>query len=49
MAINLESPESRKETIEYYKRKCELYEEKSKENSAQPITPDEVPDFLSVD
>ena len=37
IAINLESPDCRKETIEYYKRKCELYEEKSKENSAQPI------------
>ena len=49
LQINVESPVCRKGTMEYYKRKCELYEEKLNEYSVEPITPDEVPGFLRVD
>jgi len=49
LQINVESPVCRKGTMEYYKRKCELYEEKLNEYSVEPITPDEVPAFLAVD
>ena len=35
--------------MEYFKSECELYKEKLKDYSVEPITPDEVPGFLRVD
>ena len=35
--------------MEYFKSECELYKEKLKDYSVEPIKPDEVPGFLRVD
>ena len=46
----VDSPDGvRKGSAEYFKRKCQMYQNKLKEHSETTISPDEIPGFLKID